>query len=96
MRHALITGITGQDGSYLAEHLLAHGYEVWGFAHRNANLQTRDVLREVRMVRQGDPQSRFARSVPRWSDTALCCRAVCLMLRGCGVMSAAAGFGYGA
>ena len=47
-------------------------------------------------ARQGDPQSRFARSVPRWSDTALCCRAVCLMLRGCGVMSAAAGFGYGA
>ena len=26
---ALITGITGQDGSYLAEHLLANGYEVW-------------------------------------------------------------------
>ncbi len=29
-RRALITGITGQDGSYLAEHLLALGYEVWG------------------------------------------------------------------
>ncbi|MFC8047505.1 GDP-mannose 4,6-dehydratase [Nocardia sp. NPDC057353] len=27
---ALITGITGQDGSYLAEHLLEQGYEVWG------------------------------------------------------------------
>ena len=27
-RRALITGITGQDGSYLAEHLLAEGYEV--------------------------------------------------------------------
>lgn len=27
---ALITGITGQDGSYLAEHLLAHGYDVHG------------------------------------------------------------------
>ncbi|MGH7736046.1 MAG: GDP-mannose 4,6-dehydratase, partial [Gemmatimonadales bacterium] len=29
-RRALITGITGQDGSYLAEHLLTQGYEVWG------------------------------------------------------------------
>ena len=29
-RRALITGITGQDGSYLAEHLLAQGYEVHG------------------------------------------------------------------
>lgn len=27
---ALVTGITGQDGSYLAEHLVASGYEVWG------------------------------------------------------------------
>ncbi|MDH5762167.1 MAG: GDP-mannose 4,6-dehydratase [Nitrospinota bacterium] len=30
MKKALITGITGQDGSYLAEHLLAQGYEVHG------------------------------------------------------------------
>ena len=30
MRKALITGITGQDGSYLAELLLAKGYEVHG------------------------------------------------------------------
>ena len=29
-RRALITGITGQDGSYLAELLVARGYEVWG------------------------------------------------------------------
>ncbi|MEV0569509.1 GDP-mannose 4,6-dehydratase [Dactylosporangium sp. NPDC050588] len=29
-RRALITGIRGQDGSYLAEHLLAEGYDVWG------------------------------------------------------------------
>jgi len=26
----LITGITGQDGSYLAEYLLSLGYQVWG------------------------------------------------------------------
>jgi GDPmannose 4,6-dehydratase len=29
-KRALVTGITGQDGAYLAEHLLAHGYEVHG------------------------------------------------------------------
>ncbi|MCR4946307.1 MAG: GDP-mannose 4,6-dehydratase, partial [Lachnospiraceae bacterium] len=29
-KHALITGINGQDGSYLAELLLSEGYEVYG------------------------------------------------------------------
>ena len=33
-RRALITGITGQDGSYLAEFLLAQGYEVYGMVRR--------------------------------------------------------------
>ncbi len=36
MKKALITGITGQDGSYLAEHLLAQGYEVHGVVRRVA------------------------------------------------------------
>ena len=36
MRKALITGITGQDGSYLAEHLLHKGYEVHGMVRRVA------------------------------------------------------------
>jgi GDPmannose 4,6-dehydratase len=36
MRKALITGITGQDGSYLAEFLLAKGYEVHGIVRRVA------------------------------------------------------------
>ncbi len=36
-RRALITGITGQDGSYLAEHLLKQGYEVWGLVRGQAN-----------------------------------------------------------
>jgi GDPmannose 4,6-dehydratase len=35
-KSALITGITGQDGSYLAEHLLAGGYEVHGIVRRIA------------------------------------------------------------
>jgi GDPmannose 4,6-dehydratase len=36
MKRALITGITGQDGSYLAEHLLDLGYEVHGLVRRVA------------------------------------------------------------
>ena len=34
MKRALITGISGQDGSYLAEYLLGLGYEVWGLVRR--------------------------------------------------------------
>jgi GDPmannose 4,6-dehydratase len=37
MRRALITGITGQDGFYLSEHLLAQGYEVYGLIRGQAN-----------------------------------------------------------
>jgi len=36
MKRALITGINGQDGSYLAEFLLKKGYEVWGTLKRNS------------------------------------------------------------
>lgn len=36
MKRALITGITGQDGSYLAELLLDKGYEVFGFARQDS------------------------------------------------------------
>ncbi len=46
MKRALITGINGQDGSYLAEHLLALGYEVHGI---------------VRRVALEDPSRRFTR-----------------------------------
>ena len=35
-KKALITGISGQDGSYLAEFLLNKGYEVWGIIRRNS------------------------------------------------------------
>ncbi|HEX8181195.1 MAG TPA: GDP-mannose 4,6-dehydratase [Pyrinomonadaceae bacterium] len=45
-KKVLITGITGQDGSYLAEHLLSAGYEVHGL---------------VRRVALEDPQRRFTR-----------------------------------
>jgi len=36
MKKALITGISGQDGSYLAEYLLSLGYEVYGIVRRNS------------------------------------------------------------
>ena len=38
MKRALITGITGQDGSYLAELLLEKGYEVYGLVRRKSTL----------------------------------------------------------
>lgn len=40
MKRALITGITGQDGSYLAELLLAKGYEVHGIKRRSSSFNT--------------------------------------------------------
>jgi GDPmannose 4,6-dehydratase len=43
MRRALITGITGQDGSYLAELLLEKGYEVWGVVRRSSSFNTERI-----------------------------------------------------
>jgi GDPmannose 4,6-dehydratase len=40
MKRALITGVTGQDGSYLAELLLAKGYEVYGLVRRSSSFNT--------------------------------------------------------
>lgn len=43
MRKALITGVTGQDGSYLAELLLEKGYEVHGIKRRSSSFNTERV-----------------------------------------------------
>ena len=43
MKKALITGITGQDGSYLAEFLLAKGYEVHGIIRRASTFNTERI-----------------------------------------------------
>jgi len=40
---ALITGITGQDGSYLAEFLLEKHYEVWGIIRRSSSINTKRI-----------------------------------------------------
>jgi len=43
MKKALITGITGQDGAYLAEFLLGKGYEVHGIKRRSSSFNTARV-----------------------------------------------------
>src|SRR6478609_2137448 len=43
MKRALITGITGQDGSYLAELLLEKGYEVHGVVRRSSSFNTERI-----------------------------------------------------
>ena len=43
MARALITGITGQDGSYLAEFLLKKGYEVYGLIRRSSSFNTERI-----------------------------------------------------
>jgi GDPmannose 4,6-dehydratase len=54
-KRALITGITGQDGAYLAKLLLGKGYEVYGAYRRSASVNTwrlceLDVLDKVKMI----------------------------------------------
>ena len=57
MKVALITGVTGQDGSYLAELLLNKGYEVHGIKRRASSLNTQriDHIYEYHL----DPNSKF-------------------------------------
>jgi GDPmannose 4,6-dehydratase len=43
MKKALITGITGQDGSYLAELLLSKGYKVYGIIRRSSSFNTERI-----------------------------------------------------
>ncbi len=58
MKRALITGITGQDGSYLAELLLAKGYEVHGIVRRSSSV-TRTRIDHLRGYEQGENQRLF-------------------------------------
>ena len=53
---AFITGITGQDGSYLAELLLEKEYQVWGIIRRasNRNTQRIDHIFSKLILRYGD------------------------------------------
>lgn len=57
MKKALITGITGQDGSYLAELLLAKGYEVHGLIRRSSTFNTSRI--DHLYVDPHEPGARF-------------------------------------
>src|SRR5262245_60869130 len=52
MRKALITGITGQDGSYLSELLLEKGYEVHGIIRRSSSFNTGRIIHLFRDVHE--------------------------------------------
>ncbi|MEA2286324.1 MAG: GDPmannose 4,6-dehydratase, partial [Solirubrobacteraceae bacterium] len=54
MKRALITGITGQDGSYLAEQLLEKGYEVHGIIRRSSSFNTERIDPLYRDVHEQD------------------------------------------
>jgi len=60
---ALITGITGQDGSYLAELLLDKGYEVWGVIRRSSSFNTGRLEHIYR-----DPHDQGARLRLKYGD----------------------------
>jgi len=63
VKKALITGITGQDGSYLAEFLLNKGYEVHGLYRRSSSFNTG----RLEAIRQ-DPHVPNARFLGRYGD----------------------------
>ncbi|MBL9121950.1 MAG: GDP-mannose 4,6-dehydratase [Phycisphaerae bacterium] len=63
MKRALITGITGQDGSYLAELLLSKGYEVHGIIRRSASFNTSRIDHIYQ-----DPHERGARLKLHYGD----------------------------
>ena len=63
MKKALITGITGQDGSYLAELLLEKGYKVHGIKRRSSSFNTQRVDHIYQ-----DPQTDHVRFNLRYGD----------------------------
>ena len=56
MKKALITGITGQDGSYLAELLLEKGYEVHGIIRRSSSFNTERIAHIFEDIHNPDPK----------------------------------------
>ncbi|MCX6782243.1 MAG: GDP-mannose 4,6-dehydratase [Candidatus Magasanikbacteria bacterium] len=63
MKKALITGITGQDGSYLAELLLEKGYEVHGIIRRSSSFNTERIDQLYR-----DPHNKDVRLFLHYGD----------------------------
>ena len=56
MKKALITGVTGQDGSYLAEFLLEKGYEVWGLFRRGSTNTAQRIAHLLEGRAQEEPR----------------------------------------
>src|SRR5215217_8245930 len=56
MKKALITGCTGQDGSYLTELLLAKDYEVHGMKRRASSFNTERIDHIYRDEHEGEPR----------------------------------------
>lgn len=54
MKRALITGITGQDGSYLAELLLAKGYDVHGIIRRSSSFNSGRIIHLFKDIHEDD------------------------------------------
>ncbi len=54
MKKALITGITGQDGSYLTELLLSKGYEVHGIIRRSSSFNTGRIIHLFKDIHEAD------------------------------------------
>src|ERR1041385_77237 len=63
MKRALITGITGQDGAYLAEFLIKKGYEVHGIKRRASSFNTERIDHLYQ-----DPHEQDARLVLHYGD----------------------------
>src|SRR5580692_7408391 len=59
MKIALITGVTGQDGAYLAELLLAKGYQVHGTKRRSSSFNTSRIDHLLLRAEQGDADFRL-------------------------------------
>ncbi|HEX2177914.1 MAG TPA: GDP-mannose 4,6-dehydratase [Actinomycetota bacterium] len=74
MKKALITGVTGQDGSYLAEFLLAKGYEVHGLVRRSSSFNT-DRLDGV----YRDPHESGVRFFKHYADLSDSASLMCLI-----------------
>jgi GDPmannose 4,6-dehydratase len=58
-KRAIVTGITGQDGSYLTELLLAKGYEVWGTVRRSSTFNTSRIDHLYRDAHEADVRLRL-------------------------------------
>jgi GDPmannose 4,6-dehydratase len=54
MKKALISGITGQDGSYLAELLISKGYQVHGIIRRSSSFNTGRIMHLMRDIHESD------------------------------------------